>query len=94
MATTTLAGGHRAARTPDALSVGVIVWLASELMFFAGLFAAWFTIRASNKVWPPAGVHLATARTALATAVLIASSGAMHGAVLAARRNDRSAAVR
>lgn len=30
---------------PDTLSVGVIVWLASELMFFAALFAAYFSLR-------------------------------------------------
>ena len=28
------------------VQVGTIVWLASELMFFAGLFAIYFTIRA------------------------------------------------
>ena len=27
------------------VSVGTIVWLSSELMFFAGLFAMYFTIR-------------------------------------------------
>ena len=30
---------------PDPLSVGVIIWLASELMFFAALFAAYFSLR-------------------------------------------------
>jgi len=30
---------------PDALAVGTIVWLASELMFFAALFAAYFSLR-------------------------------------------------
>ena len=30
---------------PDNLSVGVIIWLASELMFFAALFAAYFSLR-------------------------------------------------
>ncbi len=30
---------------PDMVAVGTIVWLASELMFFAALFAAYFTIR-------------------------------------------------
>jgi cytochrome c oxidase subunit III len=30
---------------PDALAVGVIIWLASELMFFAALFAAYFSLR-------------------------------------------------
>ena len=47
-------------RRPSLLGVGVVVWLASELMFFAGLFAAYFTLRASNDVWPPDGVELAT----------------------------------
>nr|WP_281168184.1 heme-copper oxidase subunit III [Propionicicella superfundia] len=30
---------------PDRVAVGTIVWLASELMFFAALFAAYFTLR-------------------------------------------------
>ena len=30
---------------PDFVAVGTIIWLASELMFFAALFAAYFTIR-------------------------------------------------
>src|SRR5947199_3977270 len=29
---------------PNMVSVGTIVWLSSELMFFAGLFAMFFTI--------------------------------------------------
>lgn len=72
----------------------MVVWLASELMFFSGLFAAWFTLRANAAVWPPEGVELATARTAGATVVLLASSVAMHLAVVAARRDDRAGAVR
>jgi len=62
-------------------------------MFFAGLFAAYFTLRSINDPWPPEAVHLETARTALATVVLVASSGAMHMAVVAARRDDRRRAV-
>ncbi len=30
---------------PDFVAVGTIIWLASELMFFAALFAAYFTVR-------------------------------------------------
>jgi cytochrome c oxidase subunit 3 len=30
---------------PNLVAVGTIVWLSSELMFFAGLFAMYFTIR-------------------------------------------------
>ena len=45
----------QAHEAPSTLGVGVVVWLASELMFFAGLFAAYFTLRAVNDVWPPDG---------------------------------------
>jgi cytochrome c oxidase subunit III len=79
---------------PSTLGVGVVVWLASELMFFAGLFAGYFTLRAVNDVWPAEGVELETARTAAATVVLVASSGAVHFAVVAARRGDRRGAAR
>ncbi|HEX6235931.1 MAG TPA: heme-copper oxidase subunit III [Acidimicrobiales bacterium] len=83
----------RPAQAPSTLGVGVIVWLASELMFFAGLFAAYFTLRGVNDVWPPDDVELATARTAIATVVLLASSYTMHLAVGAAQRDDRRAAI-
>ncbi len=38
--------GHVTVNRPDMVQVGTIVWLASELMFFAGLFAMYFTLRA------------------------------------------------
>ena len=79
---------------PSALSVGVVVWLASELMFFAGLFAGWFSLRSANEVWPPDDVHLAVGRTAAATVVLIVSSLTMHFAVVAAERDDRARTIR
>ncbi len=79
---------------PSALGVGTVIWLSSELMFFSGLFAAYFTLRSASAAWPPEGVELATVRTALATVVLVASSATMHGAVKAAERGDRRGAVR
>ena len=79
---------------PSSVSVGVVVWLASELMFFSGLFAAYFTLRASTTPWPPAGVELATARTGVATIALVLSSVTMHGAVRAGERDDRRRAIR
>jgi cytochrome c oxidase subunit 3 len=36
---------HASVNRPNTVQVGTIVWLASELMFFAGLFAMYFTIR-------------------------------------------------
>ena len=81
-------------RAPSTLGVGVVVWLASELMFFAGLFGAYFTLRSVNDDWPPGDVELETIRTAVATAILVASSGAMHQAIVASRREDRRGAIR
>jgi len=71
----------------DAVNVGVVVWLASELMFFAGLFAAYFTLRSTNSAsaWPPDDVELDNVRAVLATGVLILSSVTMHLAVHSAR---------
>ncbi|GAB77636.1 cytochrome c oxidase subunit 3 [Austwickia chelonae] len=37
--------GHGPVTRPNMASVATMVWLASELMFFAGLFAIYFTIR-------------------------------------------------
>lgn len=38
---------------PNMVSVGTIVWLSSELMFFAGLFAMYFVARANaSDGWP------------------------------------------
>ena len=40
------------------LLFGTILFLASELLFFGGLFAAYFNLRADTTPWPPAGVEL------------------------------------
>jgi cytochrome c oxidase subunit 3 len=81
-------------RRPSLLGVGVVVWLASELMFFAGLFAAYFTLRSSSTEWPPFDPELATLRTGVATAVLVSSSFTMHLAVRASEDGNRTRAVR
>jgi cytochrome c oxidase subunit 3 len=92
--TTEPAETTRASRAPSIVGVGVVVWLASELMFFSGLFGAYFTLRSVNDVWPADGVELETVRTGLATVVLIVSSGSMHVAIVASRREDRRDAIR
>jgi cytochrome c oxidase subunit 3 len=67
-----------------------MVWLASELMFFSGLFAAWFTLRAASDEWPPEDVEFEVLRGALFTVVLLASSGTMQAGVWAIERGDRT----
>ncbi len=76
------------------LGVGTMVWLASELMFFSGLFAAWFTLRSAAEEWPPHDVELEVGRGALFTAVLLSSSATMQAAVWAIERGDVARARR
>lgn len=83
-----------APRRASPLAVGVVVWLASELMFFGGLFAAYYTLRSVDIDWPPAGVELNTFRALVFTAVLVSSSVTMHFSVKAADHGDRRLALR
>ncbi|WP_353354305.1 heme-copper oxidase subunit III [Intrasporangium sp. DVR] len=44
--------GHGPATRPNMVAVGTIVWLSSELMFFAGLFAVYFQLRSvRGELW-------------------------------------------
>jgi cytochrome c oxidase subunit 3 len=71
------------------MAVGAVVWLASELMFFSGLFAAYFTMRSTARgPWPPEGVELNARVAGLFTAVLVVSSVTVQLAVRAIRRDD------
>jgi cytochrome c oxidase subunit 3 len=79
---------HRPDR-PPMLAVGVMIWLGSEVMFFSGLFAAFFTIRAHASVWPPAGTHLDTIQAGVFTVILVASSFTMQKAVWDQERGER-----
>src|ERR1700687_6180744 len=59
---------------PNVASVGTIVWLSSDLMFFAGLFAMYFTARAqAGGNWPPPPTHLNLVQAVPVTLVLIGS---------------------
>ncbi|MHA3021059.1 aa3-type cytochrome oxidase subunit III [Mycobacterium sp. BMJ-28] len=74
---------------PNMVSVGTIVWLSSELMFFAGLFAMYFTARAqAHGDWPPHPTELNLWLAVPVTAVLIASSFTCQMGVFAAERGD------
>jgi cytochrome c oxidase subunit 3 len=78
-------------RRVDPLLFGVVLFIASELMFFGGLFASYFYLRGITTPWPPAGVELETIPAALATAVLLASSGTFQLGIRAARRGSSRA---
>ena len=70
---------------PNMVSVGTIVWLASELMFFAGLFAMYFTSRArATGGWPPEPTELDVPYALVFTLILVASSVTCQYGVFAA----------
>ncbi|MEN3303341.1 heme-copper oxidase subunit III [Pseudonocardia sp.] len=74
---------------PNLVSIGTIVWLSSELMFFAGLFAIYFTARAQNVgEWPPPPTELDVPYALVVTIVLVASSFTCQFGVFAAERGD------
>ena len=74
---------------PNMVSVGTIVWLASELMFFAGLFAMYFTSRArATHGWPPAPTELDVRYALTFTVILVASSFTCQFGVFAAEQGN------
>ncbi|GLZ39178.1 cytochrome c oxidase subunit III [Actinokineospora sp. NBRC 105648] len=86
---------------PNMVSVGTIVWLSSELMFFAGLFAMFFTVKAQNVgpngealSWPPPleiggeAIHLNVPYALPFTIILVASSFTCQLGVFAAEKGD------
>jgi cytochrome c oxidase subunit 3 len=81
---------HGSLTRPNMVSIGTIVWLSSELMFFAALFAMYFTIRSVTGAdrWPPEDVHLSVGYSAIFTTILVLSSVTCQIGVFAAERGD------
>ncbi len=86
--------------------LGFILFLSSEVMFFGGLFAAYFIARADATEWPPEnmltaeqiarGVKLEVefALPFIATILLVLSSVTIQLGVWAIQRGDRTALIR
>lgn len=74
---------------PNLVAVGTVVWLASELMFFAALFAMYFTSRAVNPaLWAEQTQKLNIAFASVNTTILVLSSVTCQLGVFAAERGD------
>jgi cytochrome c oxidase subunit 3 len=90
------AGGHMSLGVNTAL-LGMLLFIGSELMFFAGLFGAYFNTRATaqglGQPWPPQGLENVIEPGIVpltATAILIASSFVMQWGVWRIRKGDRT----
>ncbi|MGE5596515.1 MAG: cytochrome c oxidase subunit 3 [Hyphomicrobiales bacterium] len=85
--------------------LGFILFIASEVMFFGGLFAAYFIARADSPSWPPTelltedqiarGVelHLEWLLPTIATILLVLSSVTVQISVLQVQRGNRTAMI-
>ena len=77
--------------------LGMLLFITSEVMFFSGLFAAYFNVRANAPQWPPEEFQHTLQILPLvgpATILLILSSFTCQFGVWAIRRGDHVAFIR
>ena len=85
MSSTTLT--QPAINRPSSTSVGTIVWLGSEVMFFAALFAIYFSLRANSpEIWAHDTEILNVPFALVNTLILVSSSFTAQFGVFAAER--------
>jgi cytochrome c oxidase subunit III len=75
--------------------LGMVLFIASEVMFFGGLFGAYFTLRSAAPEWPPPGtIELDPWYAGVITVILVSSSFTMQFGVWAVRRGDTKGLIR
>ncbi len=76
----------------DAPTLGMLLFIISEIMLFGAFFTAYFFIRVvAADQWPAAGEELPKIIAGVNTAILISSSFTMHWALEGARNENRRA---
>jgi cytochrome c oxidase subunit III len=79
----------------DTTLIGVLLFITSEIMFFAGLFAAYFTVRAAHgNPWPPEGFEPELPIALVLLVILLTSSVTMEYSVRRIKAGDRTGLVR
>jgi cytochrome c oxidase subunit 3 len=75
----------------DRQTLGILLFIVSEVMLFGSFFAAYFFLRvvANVEPWPPEGLELPKAVAGVNTAILISSSFTVHWALESIRRGNR-----
>jgi cytochrome c oxidase subunit III len=82
---------HQSSRV-DSATLGMLLFIASEIMLFGSFFTAYFFVRVVNDapVWPPEGFHLPVYVAGVNTVILLTSSFTMHWALQAIKRGNRA----
>jgi cytochrome c oxidase subunit III len=81
---------HQSSRV-DSATLGMLLFIASEVMVFGSFFTAYFFVRVVNNYpWPPEGSELPVFVAGVNTAILVTSSFTMHWATQAIKRGNRA----
>jgi cytochrome c oxidase subunit III len=81
---------HQSSRI-DRQTLGILLFIVSEVMLFGAFFASYFFIRvvANSGPWPPDGLTLPVGVAGVNTAILVSSSFTVHWALESIRRGNR-----
>ena len=80
---------HRSSRAEPA-TLGMLLFIISEVMIFGAFFTAYFFIRVVNHdPWPAHGTLLPEAVAGINTAILLSSSLTLHWALVSTRKGNR-----
>jgi cytochrome c oxidase subunit 3 len=72
----------------DLRVIGLITFLASEFLMFAGFFILFLVYRAAAAAWPPEGTEVELLLPAVNTVILVSSSFVIHNGDTAIKRGD------
>ncbi|MDX6435382.1 MAG: cytochrome c oxidase subunit, partial [Gaiellaceae bacterium] len=75
----------------NASILGMLLFIASEIMLFGAFFTAYFFVRVVNGIpWPPHPFELPVFVAGVNTAILVTSSFTMHWALQSIKRGNRA----
>jgi cytochrome c oxidase subunit 3 len=80
---------HRSSRV-EAPTLGMLLFIISEVMIFGAFFTAYFFIRiVTHDPWPAAGTKVPEAVAGVNTAILLSSSLTIHWALTSIKKGNR-----
>ena len=76
----------------DSTTLGMLLFIASEIMLFGSFFTIYFFVRVVNDApeWPPEAFHLPVYVAGVNTVILLTSSFTMHWSLQAIKRGNRA----
>ena len=75
----------------DARTLGMFLFIASEIMLFGSFFTAYFFVRVVNhQPWPPHPFHLPVYVASINTCILVTSSFTVHWSLQSIKRGNRA----